>query len=40
MVVCKHCKQPVDARDMTYKPGPGWSVKYGEDLLLDHMPVY
>lgn len=40
LVVCKHCKEPVDAHDMTYKPGPGWSVKYGEDLLLQNMPVY
>ncbi|NIB38726.1 helix-turn-helix transcriptional regulator [Pseudomaricurvus alkylphenolicus] len=36
-VVCKACKQPIVARDMGYKPGPGWDVVYGEDLLLQNM---
>ncbi|BFM17567.1 helix-turn-helix domain-containing protein [Maricurvus nonylphenolicus] len=36
-VVCKLCRQPLLARDMAYKPGPGWDVQFGEDLLLERM---
>lgn len=40
LVVCKHCREPIVARDMSYKPGPGWQVNYGEALLMKHMPSY
>ncbi|OUS28551.1 hypothetical protein A9Q99_13220 [Gammaproteobacteria bacterium 45_16_T64] len=36
-VVCKQCRLPLVAHEVHYKPGPGWDVNFGEDILAHTM---
>lgn len=37
VVVCRHCREEIAARDMLYRSGPGWNVNLGAHLLERRM---